>query len=93
MITSANIKADLDKIRYYYTRKETFDKAFDSVIKNNILDLIEKYNVAMSIAEPKLFYTDLSSVKASVFVKAAKDIFLKLNNAILSDSSRKCNYV
>ena len=35
--------------------KETFDKAFDSVIKNNILDLIEKYNVAMSIAEPKLF--------------------------------------
>ena len=55
MITSANIKADLDKIRYYYTRKETFDKAFDSVIKNNILDLIEKYNVAMSVAEPKLF--------------------------------------
>ena len=55
MITSANIKADLDKIRYYYTRKETFDKAFDSVIKNNILDLIEMYNVAMSVAEPKLF--------------------------------------
>ena len=55
MITSANIKADLDKIRYYYTRKETFDKAFDSVIKNSILDLIEKYNVAMSVAEPKLF--------------------------------------
>lgn len=34
MITIQTIKRELENIRYYYARKDMFEKAFDSVGKN-----------------------------------------------------------
>lgn len=50
------IKEDLKDIRYYYSRKELFEKASTySVGKNNILDKIEKYNDVICSAPPRLY--------------------------------------
>ena len=55
MITLQTIKEELSDIRYYYARREMFDKAFDCVGKNTILETVEKYNAAVLKAPPKLY--------------------------------------
>ena len=55
MITLQTIKRELENIRYYYARKDIFDKAFDSVGKNEILQTVERYNQAICGAPPKLY--------------------------------------
>ena len=55
MITLQTIKKELENIRYYYARKDMFNKAFDSVGKNEILRTAEKYNQAICGASPKLY--------------------------------------
>ena len=37
MVTMEQIKKELANIRYYYSRKDTFAKAFDSVGQNGML--------------------------------------------------------
>ena len=37
MITMETIRRELNDIKYYYARQEQFDRAFDSVGKNEIL--------------------------------------------------------
>jgi len=54
-MTLANIRKDLKEIRYYYSRKEAFDKALREVATNSILEKVEKYNRAVSTATPKLY--------------------------------------
>lgn len=55
MITNMEIRNDLKDIRYYYSRKEVFDKALDSVGKSTIIEKIEKYNEAIKTASPRLY--------------------------------------
>ena len=55
MITMETIRRELNDIKYYYARQEQFDRAFDSVGKNEILRTVEKYNRAVCAAEPKLY--------------------------------------
>ena len=52
MITMETIRRELNDIKYYYARQEQFDRAFDSVGKNEILRTVEKYNRAVCAAEP-----------------------------------------
>lgn len=54
-MTSKEIKAELNKIKYYFSRKEIFDKSFDCLVKNEILETIEKYNEAISHADPRVY--------------------------------------
>ena len=49
------IRQELNQIRYYYSRRELFDKAFGCVGKSGIVDLVEKYNKAVCNAEPRLY--------------------------------------
>ena len=55
MVTLQTIKRELENIRYYYARKDIFDKAFDSVGKNEILQTVDRYNQAICGAPPKLY--------------------------------------
>ena len=55
MITSSRVRKDLQDIRYYYSRKEVFDKAENSVGKTMMLETIECYNNAICMAPPKLY--------------------------------------
>ena len=55
MITKETVRKDLEDIRYYYARKETFDNSFDGIGKNAILNTVERYNRAICDASPKLY--------------------------------------
>jgi hypothetical protein len=60
MLTLAEIRMDLKDIRYYYSRKEIFDKAFKEVVSNSILDKVQKYNNTMNTAPLWMFDLYLS---------------------------------
>ena len=49
------IRKDLANIRYYYSRKEVFDKAEISVGKNAVIEVAKKYNAAIRTAPPRLY--------------------------------------
>ena len=49
------IKAELANIRYYYSRKDTFAKAFDSVGQNGILGTVTRYNQSICMAPPRIY--------------------------------------
>lgn len=55
MISIATIRSELNDIKYYNARREMFEKAFDSVGKNEILKTMEKYNKVICLAGPKLY--------------------------------------
>lgn len=55
MITIETIKQQLENIRYYYGRKETFEKAFNFLGKNSILQTVDTYNQAICHASPRLY--------------------------------------
>ena len=55
MVTMEQIKTELANIRYDYSRKETFAKAFDSVGKNGILDTVSRYNQIICSAPPRVY--------------------------------------
>ena len=55
MITIANIRKDLKDIRYYFSRKELFEKASQNVGVNAILEKVKIYNEAICLAPPKLY--------------------------------------
>ena len=46
-MTIKEIRSDLQEIRYYYSRKEMFDKAAESIVKNSVIEKVMKYNVLM----------------------------------------------
>ena len=54
-MTMKQIQIDLQEIRYYYARKDMFDKACDSVVKNTIVEKVGKYNEVMHDAPPRLY--------------------------------------
>lgn len=49
------IRKELKEVRYYYARRAIFDKALREVGNKNIMDLVKKYNDAVSTASPKLY--------------------------------------
>ncbi len=51
----SQIREDLKNIRYYFSRKATFEKVSASVGKNDIAVKLEKYNEAVRSAPPRLF--------------------------------------
>lgn len=55
MITIDTIKNELEDIKYYYSRREMFDKAFGSVGKNEILQTVDRYNAVICSAPPKVY--------------------------------------
>lgn len=54
-MTSKQIRSELKEVRYYYARKDVFDKAFKEIDNNVITELVKKYNEAVCTAPPKLF--------------------------------------
>lgn len=50
-----SIRNDLINIRYYYSRKATFDMVENTVGKCSIVDLAKKYNDAIRNAPPRLY--------------------------------------
>ncbi len=75
MITIEVIRKELEDIRYYYARRDAFDKAFDSVGKNEILETVNRYNQAICAASPKLFeiYVALY-IECCTYEAAAEDL-------------------
>ena len=61
MLTLNQIRNDLKDIRYYYARKEWFDKSFEDTGENHILEIVQKYHSAILSAPIKLYdlYTSL----------------------------------
>ena len=55
MLDLNTIRNDLKNIRYYYSRKEIFDKAECSVGKNCMLEKVKIYNDAVCMAPPRLY--------------------------------------
>ena len=54
-VSIAEIKEELRQVRYYYGRREMFDKSFDCYGKGKFLDLVQKYNLMICDAEPRLY--------------------------------------
>lgn len=55
MPTLKEIRDDLKDVRYYYQKKETFDKAFENIALNDIFDKVNKYNDAVRSAPVRLY--------------------------------------
>lgn len=49
------IREDLKNIRYYFSRKSTFEKVSASVGENDIAIILEKYNEVVRSAPPRLY--------------------------------------
>lgn len=54
-MTTAQIREELNQIKYYYSRKAMFDKASESVGAYCITDRIGKYNEAVRYTSPRLY--------------------------------------
>ena len=50
------IRQELNQIRYYYSRREIFEKASGCVGRSSILQLVEKYNKAICFASDAQLY-------------------------------------
>ena len=55
MVTIESIRKDLEDIQYYYIKYDAFQKAFDSVGKNDIMKLVAKYNEIMCTAPIRVY--------------------------------------
>ena len=80
MITRNTVKKELESIRYYYARCEVLEKAFDSVGKNSILEIINKYNATICTAPVKIYelYVALY-VQGCTYEKAAEILGYSVN--------------
>lgn len=54
-MTVKQIRDELKEVRYYYARKDVFDKALQEIDNTSIVQLVKKYNEAVCCAPPKLF--------------------------------------
>ena len=54
-MTAITIREDLRNIRYYYSRKDIFDKATSAVGENLILEKTSLYHEAVCFASPRLY--------------------------------------
>lgn len=54
-MTTTQVREDLKDIRYFYIRKDMFEKPNFVVGKNKITETVEKYNKVICYASPKLY--------------------------------------
>ena len=54
-MTKKQIMTDLKEIRYYYSRKGTFDEVENELGANAIVDKVKKYNAVMKTAPIKIY--------------------------------------
>ena len=61
MMTIQAVRKDLNDIRYYFARKKRLDDVSELVGNNKVVDMVERYNVAMQNAPIRLYdlYTSL----------------------------------
>lgn len=61
MMTIQAVRKDLNEIRYYFARKKRLDNVSELVGNNKVVDMVERYNVAMQNAPIRLYdlYTSL----------------------------------
>lgn len=55
LIPIAQVREELNAIRYYYARREMFEDASREVGESGILSVIARYNRAVCMASPKLY--------------------------------------
>lgn len=55
MLSLTEIRKDLKEIKYYYSRKALFDKAFASTGINDVVEKASRYNEIMKSATPRIF--------------------------------------
>ena len=55
MPTLKQIRDDLKDIRFYYSKKDEFDKAFETITVNEIFDKVNRYNDAVREAHVRLY--------------------------------------
>ena len=55
MKTIKNVREDLKNIRYFYSRKELFEKASVSVGQNATFEIAQQYNEIICSAPPRLY--------------------------------------
>ena len=81
IISIETIKRELENIRYYYARRDMFDKAFDSVGKNAILQTVDRYNTAICSAPPKLYEMYVSLyIECCTYEAAAESLCYSVND-------------
>ena len=73
-MTLKEIRKNLYDIRYYYARKEFFERSGMKIVKNTILEKTERYNYLMTEAKPRIYalYVALYTENKTQ-VKVAKD--------------------
>lgn len=54
-MTKLELLKDLKEIRYYYSRKETFDEVESELGENAVVDKVKKYNAVMKTAPIKIY--------------------------------------
>lgn len=54
-MTAKTIREDLRNIRYYYSRKDLFEKSASTVGVSAICEMANKYNQAICSAPPRLY--------------------------------------
>lgn len=55
MVTMQAIREDLRQIRYYYSKKEVFEKAAETVIPSVVFEMVNRYNQAIRNAPVRLY--------------------------------------
>lgn len=55
MMTIQAVRKDLSEIRYYFARKKRLDDVSELVGNNKVVDMVERYNVAMQNAPIRLY--------------------------------------
>jgi len=68
------IRNDLRDIRYFYSRKELFNKSAEELGKHKIFTTVEKYNKAILQAPPRLYdvYVSIYWLNNSQYSLASK---------------------
>ena len=92
MITTETIKSELENIRYYYARRDMFDKAFDSVGKNAILQTVNRYNEAICAAPPKIYEMYVSLYILCCTYEAAAEALCYSVNYVYKTNKKIVNF-
>ena len=89
MMTIQAVRKDLNEIRYYFARKKRLDDVSELVGNNKVVDMVERYNVAMQNAPIRLYdlYTSLfveNNTQESLSNKLFERTYNALNKNVVS---------
>ncbi len=72
-MTTKQIRDELKEIKYYYSRKDFIDKSSQTIGKNNIYALVEKYNKAICDAPCRMYDLYVSIYKENNTLESLSD--------------------